>query len=333
MRAYSRTRMAVRLRTRLVIGLTVLLQYLPVAPALAWNDKGHMMVAFVAYQRLTPATRARVDALIARNPQIGIWKTLIPSTVPTRDRPAMLFMLAATWPDRIKGDSAFIDDGSHNGNRPDGPPSSQNTGYADVLRHRYWHFAARPFSSDGTPLPNVATPNVQDRIHLFRQVLASTTSTNELKSYDLVWLLHLVGDAHQPLHDVTRVLAGQVEGDDGGNAVLVCASAPCSQTAERIKLHAFWDGALGNQTAVIVASEARNLPAANAAAASITDEGVWIKEGFELAQSHVYAPPIGQSGGPFSLTASYRNATHAVAVKQVALAGARLANVLNAELK
>ena len=321
--------MAYRLRTRLISGLTVLLICLPLTLAFAWNGKGHMMVAFVAYQRLTPATRARVDALIALNPQFETWKMLIPSTAPEADRPAMLFMIAATWPDRIKSDPAFTDDGTHNGNRPDGPPSSQNSGYSDMLRHKYWHFIDVPFSRDGTPLPMVPMPNEQERIRLFREVLASTTTaTDELKSYDLVWLLHLVGDAHQPLHDATRVRAAQPEGDDGGNAVLVCASAPCSETTERMKLHAFWDGALGNSSSVVTAAKAaKNLPEADATSAAITDEAIWIQEGFALAQNKVYKPPIGKGGGPFSLTASYKKATNTLAVKQLALAGARLANV------
>src|SRR5690242_8302281 len=33
-------------------------------PAAAWWDEGHMQVAAVAYDRLTPAVRSKVDALI-----------------------------------------------------------------------------------------------------------------------------------------------------------------------------------------------------------------------------------------------------------------------------
>jgi hypothetical protein len=35
------------------------------APALAWDDQGHMMVAAVAYDKLTPPIKARVAALLA----------------------------------------------------------------------------------------------------------------------------------------------------------------------------------------------------------------------------------------------------------------------------
>jgi hypothetical protein len=57
---------------------------------------------------------------------------------------------------------------------------------------------------------------------LMRAVLKSA-STDDLKSYDLVWLLHLVGDVHQPLHFTTRVSAGFPTGDAGGNDVEVLA--------------------------------------------------------------------------------------------------------------
>jgi hypothetical protein len=101
-----------------------------------------------------------------------------------------------------------------------------------------------------------------------------------------------------------------------------------------MKLHAFWDGALGNSSSVVTAAKAaKNLPEADATSAAITDEAIWVQEAFALAQNKVYRPPIGKGVGPFSLTASYKKATNTLAVKQLALAGARLANVLNAELK
>jgi len=73
------------------------------------------------------------------------------------------------------------------------------------LRHKYWHFVDKPFSKDGTThFPELPIPNAQTQIDAFRAVLASNAD-DALKSYDLVWLLHLVGDVHQPLHASSRV--------------------------------------------------------------------------------------------------------------------------------
>lgn len=298
----------------------------------AWDTEGHMMVAFIAYQKLSQPTRDRVDALIMLNPDFAKLKSLIPSSVPKKDRPAMLFMLAATWPDRIKSKPGFTDDGTDHGNRPSGPTSSQNIGYDDKFHHKYWHFVDTPFSRDGASLPQVPDPNAQTRIHLFRTVLASTTEKDPLKSYDLVWLLHLVGDVHQPLHSSTRVRQAQPNGDGGGNLVSVCTTSPCS--AANKTLHAFWDEVLGTAADVTAAaSAAKKLAPADSVLARIKDEGEWVKESFDLAQGEVYKPPVHAGTGPFTLTASYRNGARNLAAKRVALAGARLANLLNAELK
>jgi len=114
------------------------------APAAAWNDKGHMAVAYVAYQQLTPAVRARADQLLRLNPFYRRWLAMVPATLPPSERNLAIFMIAATWADQIKSDAGYRDDGTQNGNRPGGPLASRNTGYADLLRHKYWHFVDTP---------------------------------------------------------------------------------------------------------------------------------------------------------------------------------------------
>jgi hypothetical protein len=65
-----------------------------------------------------------------------------------------------------------------------------------------------------------------------------------LKSYDLVWLMHLVGDLHQPLHCTARFAKTQKQGD-GGNGAKVCA------TSCRDSLHTFWDDAPAEAKALL----------------------------------------------------------------------------------
>jgi hypothetical protein len=62
-----------------------------------------------------------------------------------------------------------------------------------------------------------------------------------VKSYDLVWLIHLVGDAHHPLHATSRFTAAD-PGDNGGNAETVTPANAANES-----LHAFWDGLLGDR--------------------------------------------------------------------------------------
>ena len=298
------------------------------AQAYGWGNGGHMAVAAVAYDRLKPQTRARVNSLIQLNPRFQIWQGMIPNGTPASARPKLLFMIAATWADQIKGDHQHVVDGSQGGNRPptDGT-ADRNTGYTDTAMHKYWHFIDEPFSQDGTQTVEPPVPNALTQIDAFRAVLSSN-SPDPLKSYDLVWLLHLVGDVYQPLHCAARFGHYQTEGDDGGNGVNVC-DPNCGA-----RLHGFWDELFGSSPNPIPARTiAQSLTAAPAAAANDLKTSDWIDEGLALAKSNVYKSPIGLGGGPFHITTTYRNNALALARKRVALAGARLANVLNGELK
>jgi hypothetical protein len=317
-------------RILLVIATVVLAGGLG-APAYGWNTYGHMAVAYVAYQKLTPTAKARVKDLLALNPKHDEWMSWVPASASAADKDMMVFMLAAQWADEIKGDSAYSDDGSNGGNTPDGAPSSQNTGYSDLLKHKYFHFVDTPFTNDGSALQAIPTPNAQERIALFRGVLASN-SDDKLKSYDLTWLLHLMGDVHQPLHSATRVSSTDPGGDNGGNKVkLNCSGCPK-------ELHAFWDDLLGTGTsaqAVIkpVIKAAKKLPTADAVLAAKSDEKDWIAESFQAAQQTVYQLPVAAGNGPFSLTSAYKSKAKTLAKQRIALAGARLANLINNELK
>jgi len=315
--------------------LTLLVLLAGATPLYAWNSFGHMEVAYLAYQKLTLATRARAYALLQRNPDFSTWEQTIPAGTSDADKQMMIFMIASIWADEIKSVSPykdrFTDEDPNNQNVPDGATSGQNIGYTDLFRHRYWHFVDDAFSQDGTALPPVPQPNIRTQIAAFRAVLASG-SPDPLKSYDLVWLLHLVGDVHQPLHCTTRVSSGQPNGDQGGNAV----KCPNCQPGYG-NLHGFWDDVLGttgdspDYQSIITA--AQQLPAPAASLAGNLDANVWITESFTYAKTTVYTSPIEAGPGPFTLTPQYKAVAQALAKQRVALAGARLANVLNQELK
>ena len=287
-----------------------------------------MAVAYVAYQKLTPEKKIRVAKLLKNNPYYKTkWKAMIPAGTPLEQQDLMYFMIAATWPDEIKSDSKYVNDGTSGGNRPpSGPTAWQNTGYGDLNRHKYWHFIDTPFTQDGTaPLSAIPSPNAETEIAIFRQTLTSNSS-DKLKSYDLVWLLHLVGDVHQPLHSSTRVGAADLEGDNGGNNVKL--AAPSSE------LHAFWDGLPGDSSNIAdVITYGKTLAAADPLLAKKADASDWIKESFDIAQTTVYSTPIGTNDGPFTITPAYKAKAQTIAAERVELAGERLANLINDELK
>jgi hypothetical protein len=301
----------------------------------AWGPIGHMTVAYVAYQKLTPASKSRIRDLLKLNPDYANWEKQVPAGTSADDHDMMLFMMAATWADDIKGDPKYSDDGP-DPNTPDGPSSSQNLGYSDLYRHRYWHFIDTPFSPDHTALPSIPAPNAQAEIVAFRAVLASS-QPDELKSYDLVWLLHLIGDVHQPLHATTRVTQSDAKGDAGGNKVTLVGSTASN-------LHTYWDDIPGSDCkfcadkthcvdrAIVLG---QHLKAASSKAGHNIDTAAWIQESFDYARTEVYETPIGPGDGPYTIApwSAYDVGAHRLAEKRMAVAGARLAQLLNDELK
>lgn len=74
--------------------------------ALAWNDRGHMTVAYLAYKQLTPTARDRVNALLKLNPKYSDWSATVDKEAPgasADDKNLMIFMIAATWADGSSG--------------------------------------------------------------------------------------------------------------------------------------------------------------------------------------------------------------------------------------
>jgi hypothetical protein len=63
--------------------------------------------------------------------------------------------------------------------------------------------------------------------------------------------------------------------------------------------------------------------------ASIDDERQWIHESFLIAQNSVYIQPIGDGPGPWRIDGPYRNIAHRITGDRLALAGYRLAHLLN----
>ena len=84
--------------------LTCVLTYLLIfnGPVFAWNNMGHMAVAYVAYQHLNEATKTRVDKLLRLNPDYHKWLAAIPQGTSAANKKLMVFMIGATWPDAIK---------------------------------------------------------------------------------------------------------------------------------------------------------------------------------------------------------------------------------------
>lgn len=297
--------------------------------ATAWWDGGHETVAYIAYKKLTPATRQRVDSLLKLNPMYDTWTM----GVAPDQQGLVAFVEAATWPDCIKSSSCIGGYTSDGGNVPPGKPTdAQNIGYADHLMHAYWHFVDEPYSA-GAPGQPPKQPNALTEIQLLADAIG-TGESDDIKSYDVVWLEHLVGDIHQPLHATSRFTRNHPDGDAGGNLIYFCVK-PC-----RDELHAYWDGLLGGGPTIaqVTATGDQLLRRKKPAQAAETDPAKWMDESFALARSQVYVAPVSDDNDPAQtisprLDPHYAEAANRVAKSQVLLAGYRLAELLNTRLK
>jgi S1/P1 Nuclease len=315
----------------------------------AWGNAGHEAVAFVAWQQLKPEVKTRVITLLKIVPTLHNsdgtksipgyqeWVTDLPAGLSQDQQNLYLFMRAATWPDSIK--HQWLKDS-------DTPPAhltkEVNIGFTDTASHGYWHFVDGAFASDTSKVPATPVPNAATQIAALRSYIASSED-DEVKAYDLIWLEHLVGDVHQPLHGVVRFYAGK--GDQGGNAVPVKLPAAIQKTfgSAPKELHAFWDDLPGEgapPVALPVAAKfAGDLTAAPATDVAVTDPAKWAAESMTMAKKDVYVAPIGksptnaQSKSGYLITQAYYDKAMQDAKDRVALAGARLAKLINENLK
>ncbi|TAV89581.1 S1/P1 nuclease [Rhizobium leguminosarum] len=308
--------------------------------AFAWWDEGHMRVAAMAYELLTPVAKAEANRLIRLNPQYGDWAAAVPHDF--EETPASrqakidryTFIRASVWADDIKESPQYkkaTTDG-HDGARS--PDAGRNIGYSDLLLHKYWHFKDINFTTDGTAFPGPDPVDAITQIKLFTAALPSSAPDRDgVRSYDLVWLLHLVGDVHQPLHATALYTHELPNGDSGGNGISVLPAA-----GQKVALHAYWDAIFGGYStvygAIFDSFDASGKPrlVAPAHKAAISDPEVWLKESFELAKSTAYASPVTPSQTA-ELHRTYETNARKVAEERIALAGARLANLLNSSLK
>jgi hypothetical protein len=118
---------------------------------------------------------------------------------------------------------------------PDHPATPEIPGLraGSNKRNREWHFTNVPFTMDNTPTMPPAPTNVLTKILDFQGL---ATFGLEMQTYVFPWLIHLVGDVHQPLHAVAFFRQDLPNGDSGGNDIEMKSGG---------KLHAFWDDRVG----------------------------------------------------------------------------------------
>jgi len=294
--------------------------------AQAWGCKGHQTVALIAEKHLTPEAKQFVQKLLSENPIDPKLNRYCGGA--TRDAMAD----SATWADDVRGE------------RKNGP----------------WHYIDIPRGSKRGPLEPFCGKDgcVTQAISEQLAILKDKNADSNKRADALRYVIHFVGDLHQPLHTITNA-------DEGGNCVPVKYLRRVPREHNHSfspNLHGIWDTAIPE----------RDAEGADAAEYADTLEGIfagemegwqkagihvedWVWEGFDFAESTVYGSltpkiaiepnvpvhsctddnNIGERLLHENIVAgeAYQEKAATVVEKRIAEAGLRLAMILNEAVK
>jgi hypothetical protein len=265
------------------------------APALAWSDEGHEVIALIADHYMQPAVRARVQAILGE----------------PMDR-------EASWADRYRD-------------------ADRNTTKEHYNQTRSWHyvnleldgpdltaacFGRPPLPKDTVASNGPADDCIVDKIDQFAAELANPATNAPERRLALEFLLHFVGDLHQPLHSSD-------DHDRGGNQKFVSAPGIAGNN-----LHHYWDEEfverLGSGEAAIASQLIAGITDIQRAQWVAGTAADWAMETYAIAKRHAYGSlPPPDSPNHYTLSAAYVDDATLVTQEQLSKAGVRLAAVLN----
>jgi S1/P1 Nuclease len=167
-------------------------------PAFAWGPEGHQVVADIARSHLTAAAKLSVRELLGNDDLAA----------------------ASTWADEIKS----------------GRPETSGWHFVDIPRNSSGFSEERDCDRPEEKYPSSLHDHhncVVDRISMFEQVLANRKASRQDRIEALKFLVHLVGDIHQPLHAIADARGGNdIHVTEFGS--IQCGKFPCN-------LHFVWD--------------------------------------------------------------------------------------------
>jgi hypothetical protein len=292
--------------------------------AWSWGCHGHEIVAYLAYRHLSPAARAGVTDLIGDPASVVHVRRYCSVTglLPLAD--------VSSWADDVRADL------------PDTAP---------------WHFIDIPRGTPSGASPARFCPRagcVTTAITRQLAVLEDAHQPEQRRAEALMYVVHFVGDVHQPLHCTTN-------DDRGGNCVPVDFFGTRTRPDPRSphgdwtpNLHAVWDSALldramGSRSPEQYADLLDRQLAGQLAGWQHGTPADWATESHRVADAVVYAKlptPLPIQSGDVTrcdqhrvsdhwrgfdeeLGRPYYDAVRPALDEQLAKAGARLAMLLN----
>lgn len=285
--------------------------------ARAWTRPGHMVTAAIAYDEIVrrrPDLVPVIAALLDAHPDRAPFQVAVDRATGT-DRQRRMFLECARWPDDAR---------------------------QTVYDHPTWHASiSAVLAADAPPAVRAAAAERMRGVPSGEAVEAFALNVRQLgdrhaspaeRATALCWVLHIVGDIHQPLHTAELFSAAWPSGDGGGALSQVLDPL----TREPIALHWLWDDSVNRSGAAADADRrAREIEAAHPRAAlpqlSVQDFLAWRQESHDLAVALAYGAGPPTSRDPKTAPAvpeAHWSDVRSAAEKRVALAGYRIADTV-----
>jgi hypothetical protein len=314
----------------------------------AWGDVGHMTVAKLAWDQLNMKQRMAAYQTLQKLPSLERFLEAHPKPANVSDQ-EWLFLIAADWPDWLKDFKFAAKKGDTEGANLYQTYHVEDYHFFDIA----YIFPDKDHFSGKIPEPK----KINIVMALTTEIPSRLKQDAESRAIGLCWLLHLVGDIHQPLHCTTLYSNEYPDGDVGGNDRWIRDGDRATE------LHAYWDDLPGG-----IPRNAQNLPAYYkkvyqrigenfdrltraefqrdkfAAELKLTEANDWANETHKLGVGVAYesAPGVAITRKTPSHEASelrksapmlppdYRAKAAATVDRQLALAGCRLADRVSA---
>jgi hypothetical protein len=292
------------------------------SPVWAWDGTGHKIVAYIAWQQMSPAAREKAIKILLSAPEDSNLSAFYPQdSRSTAAKQQELFMIAAYWADIIRDQKFKERFKYHHGN---------------------WHYSDTFWTMENGQVKLIPNPNEDggkalEKLFDFEKVLKDPDAKDSEKAIALAWILHLGGDIHQPLHTSARVTDVEPKGDQGGNLFLL---TPKDTPREKQRnLHSFWDGIIGATIPrqndapdaiylpPIAAKIMKKYPVAKMQSRlELGKFDKWQQESFKLATTEVFPATLIRFQ---AASAAYKKRAFTISEEQIALAGYRLGAMLD----
>jgi len=295
-----------------------------VAPAFSWDDVGHKITAYIAWQRMTPATRENVIKILRAAPEDSQLAAFYMNygSEPEETRKREFFMLVASWADIVR-DRAF------------------DTRYKKYHKSN-WHYADTFWKQVNGKEERLTGfdegGQAVTRLIEFDKVIRDAAAKDADKAVAIAWIMHLIGDLHQPLHTSARVTETELKGDQGGNLFLLTPKG--TKREDQVNLHWFWDSIVARNEPLkgdicerdylepLGQKFMKRFPyAAVQGKLNLGNYEAFQQESFTLNNTDVFSPDLIRFQMPSD---KYRKHAFTVAEKQLAMAGYRMGELFNA---